>query len=211
VVEMEEVEAPGRRMAGVRATVRVPKFKRESIQMYLDELKVWKMVTDVEKKKQGLLVWLSLPTDEPSNIKQFINDSIGPDDLAKDDGIDKLIAAMKEAFEQEGEIEAFTKWKEFDKVRRKEGEDVRTFANRFNMAYNAIAKKQITIPVSTRSFILVQKAGITEEMERMVIHKIDFTKDDCYKEASKSLIRIMGDSKKMDINNEDEVCIAEKV
>ena len=123
---------------------------------------------------------------------------------------DKLIKAMKKAFQQEGEIEAFTKWKEFDKVKRKEGEEVRTFVNRFNTAYNAISKKQITIPESTRSFILVQKASISDELERMVIHKVDFTKDDCYDEVSKSLIRIMGDSKKVN-NMEDEVCIAEKV
>ena len=132
------------------------------------------------------------------------------DDLNKDDGIDKLIAAMKKAFQQ-GEIEAFTKWKEFDKVKRKEGEEVRTFVNRFNTAYNAISKKRITIPESTRSFILVQKASISDELERIVIHKVDFTKDDCYDEVSKSLIRIMGDSKKVNNDMEDEVCIAEKV
>merc|ERR1712112_600552 len=110
-----------------------------------------------------------------------------------------------------GEIEAFTKWKEFDKVKRKEGEEVRNFVNRFNTAYNAISKKQITIPPSTRSFILVQKASITEELERLVIHKIDFTKEDCYEEVSKSLIRIMGDSKKVTNDLGEEVCIAEKV
>ena len=136
--------------------------------MYLDELTMWTIVTEVEKKKQGPLVWMSLPKNEPSNIKQFINDSIGVADLNKDDGIDKLIEAMKKAFQQEGEIEAFAKWKEFDRVKRKEGEDVRTFVNQFNTAYNAISKKQITIPVSTRSFILVQKAGISDELERMV-------------------------------------------
>ena len=65
--------------------------------------------------------------------------------------------------------------------------------NRFNTAYNAISKKEITIPPSTRLFILVQKAAILEEMERMVIHKIDFTKNDCYNEVSKILIRIKGD------------------
>ena len=94
-------------------------------------------------------------------------------DLNKDDGIDKLIQAMKKAFQEEGEIEAFTKCKEFDKVKRKEGEEVRNFVNRFNTAYNAISKKKITIPPSTRSFILVQKASITEELERLVIHKIE--------------------------------------
>ena len=198
-------------MAGIKTTVRVPEFDRENIQMYIDELTMWALVTEVDKKKQGPLVWMSLPKNDPSNIKQFINDSIGVADLSKDDGIDKLIQAMKKAFQEEGEIEAFTKWKEFDKVKRKEGEEVRTFVNRFNTAYNAISRKQITIPPGTRSFILVQKASITKELERLVIHKIDFTRDDCYEEVSKSLIRIMGDSKKVTKDLGEEVCIAEKV
>ena len=82
---------------------------------------------------------MSLPKDDPSNIKQFINDSIGVADLNKDDGIDKLIQAMKKALPEEGEIEVFTKWKEFNKVKHKEGEEARTFINRFNTAYNAIS------------------------------------------------------------------------
>ena len=152
----------------------MPEFDRENIQMYIDELMMWQFVSEVEKKKQGPLVWMSLPKNDPSNIKQSISDSIGIADLSKDDGMDKLITAMKKAFQEEGEIEAFTKWKQFDKIKRKEGEDVKTFVNRFNTAYNAIVKKQITIPASTRSFILVQKAAISEELERMVIHRIDF-------------------------------------
>ena len=52
---------------------------------------------------------------------------------------------MKKAFQDESDIEAFTKWKEFDKVKLKEGEEARTFVNRFNTAYNAISKKQIKI------------------------------------------------------------------
>ena len=57
-----------------------------------------------------------------------------------------------------------------------------------NTAYNTIAKKQIIIPNSTRLFILVQKAGTSDELERMVIHKVDFKKDDCYEEVAWSLI-----------------------
>ena len=95
---------------------------------------MWALVTEVEKKKQSPLVWMSFSRNNLSNIKQFINDSVGVTDLNKDDGITKLIEAMKKAFKEEGEIEVFSKWKEFDKVRRKEGEEVRTLVNRFNTA-----------------------------------------------------------------------------
>ena len=173
-------------MACIKTKVKVPEFDQNNFQMYLDKLSMWAIVTDVKKKKQGLLVWMSLPKNDPSNIKQFINHSIRVEDLNKDDGITKLINAMKKAFKEENEIEVFMKWKEVDKVRRNEGEEVRTFVNRFNTAYNAILKKDITIPPSTRSFIIVQKAAICEELERLVIDKINFSKAECYDKVSKS-------------------------
>ena len=67
------------------------------------------------------------------------------------------------------------------------------------------------IPESTKSLILVQKASISNVLERLVLHKIDFTKNYCYDEVSKSLIRIMGDAKKVKYSIEDSVCVTEKV
>ena len=111
-------------MVGIKTTSKVPKFDREKIQMYIDkELTMWAPVTEVGKKKQGPLVWMSLPKNDLSNIKPFIYEIIGVADLNKENGIDNLIQAMKKAF-QEGEIEAFIKWKEFDNVRRKEDKKV---------------------------------------------------------------------------------------
>ena len=40
---------------------------------------------------------------------------------------------------------------------------MKTYVNHFNTAYNAVAKKDITIPKRTRAFILVQKAVIDDE------------------------------------------------
>ena len=45
----------------------------------------------------------------------------------------------------------------------------------------------ITIPESTRAFIIIQKARISNETERMVIHKIEFKVAGCYEETCRSL------------------------
>ena len=174
-------------MNEVKTTVKLPEFDSENINMYIDELEMWQMVSEVDKKKQALLVWLTLPKDHPSNLKQFIHDSIGKEGLNADDGMEKLVNAMKKCFAHETEIEAFMAWKKFDKVKRSEGEEMKQFVNKFNAAYNSISKKKITIPESTKAFILVNKAGITEEMERQVIHRIDFAKDTCYAKYLKVL------------------------
>ena len=53
----------------------------------------------------------SQPTgkNKTSNIEQFINDSMGVADLNKDDKINKLIEAMTKVYNEEGELEAFSK------------------------------------------------------------------------------------------------------
>ena len=91
----------------VKTSVRIPRFDRENIHIYMNELRMWQFVTGVEKKKQGPLVWMSLPIDDPSNIKQAINEIIGMEDLSKDDGIDKVVALLKKSFQQEKELEVF--------------------------------------------------------------------------------------------------------
>ena len=72
----------------VKSSVSIPTFDRENIHIYIKELKMWQFVTGMEKKKQGLLVWLSLPNDDLSNIKKVIQDGIGMDDLIKEDGME---------------------------------------------------------------------------------------------------------------------------
>ena len=82
----------------VKTSVEIPKFNRDNIHIYMNELKMWQFVTRVEKKKQGPLVWMSLPINDPSNIKQAINDIIGMDDLIKEDGMDKIIDLLKKTY-----------------------------------------------------------------------------------------------------------------
>ena len=57
----------------------------------------------------------------------------------------------------------------------------------------------------------MQKVLISNVLERLVIHRIDFIKNYCYDEVMKSLIRIMGDAKKINYGIEDRVCVTEKV
>ena len=50
------------------------------------------------------------------------------EELGKEEGIEKMIKALKGAFLEEEEMETFSKWKEFDRMRRKEGENIQMFA-----------------------------------------------------------------------------------
>ena len=89
----------------------VPKLSKGNVQRYLNELKEWQVRTEVERSKQGLIVWLDLPNEDSKHIKRLILDHISIADLTKDDGMDKLIEALKEVGQQEEETEASNKRK----------------------------------------------------------------------------------------------------
>ena len=63
------------------------------IEEWLRELEIWQCVTDLEKKKQGAVVYLSL-TDK---IRKSCND-ISVRDLNKDDGLDILVKKIKSLY-----------------------------------------------------------------------------------------------------------------
>jgi len=104
--------------------VNIPKFDFKN-DFYINDLKMWQFLTEVEKKKQGLLVWRSLPTND---VKHAINDVIGMDELSKDDCMDKLLQLLEKMFQQEKEI---TKGHERDREREKKscGHSSRLFSS----------------------------------------------------------------------------------
>ncbi|CAC5381858.1 unnamed protein product [Mytilus coruscus] len=58
------------------------------------ELLAWKEITDLDKKKQGVVIALSLPEDDESKIREKEFDQISLDDLKKDTGLTTLITFM---------------------------------------------------------------------------------------------------------------------
>ena len=88
-------------MNNVKILVNIPTFDRENIHIYINKLRMWQFVAGVEKKKQGPLVWMSIPINDLSNIKQAINNIIGMDDLSKEDGMDKVFDLLKKMFQEE--------------------------------------------------------------------------------------------------------------
>ena len=58
----------------------------DSIDSWIYELQIWKCITDLKKKKQVLVIYLSLP----EKIRSTYRD-VQVADLHKDDGLDLLI------------------------------------------------------------------------------------------------------------------------
>ena len=57
--------------------IKTPKFASEFC-IYTEEVNMWNRVCGLLKKEeQGIVLWLELPRDDPSNIKELIMEEIG--------------------------------------------------------------------------------------------------------------------------------------
>ena len=78
----------------------VPKFSStdKPFDRYQVELSAWSLTTSTAKEKQGLVVALSLPEEDPSNIRDKVFSEIEVDELNKPEGLKTLTEYLNKQF-----------------------------------------------------------------------------------------------------------------
>ena len=122
----DEASVMTEKKEAVMATrVATPQFSAENFHTYIEEVSLWREVCDLPEEKQGIMLWLALPREHPSDIKELIMAKIGAEELKKKTGVTKFIDAMNEAFKptnESRELEIYTEY--YVKMKRKEDEKV---------------------------------------------------------------------------------------
>ena len=77
-----------------------PEFnsKLKPYDRYVEELRAWCIVSDLEKKKQGVAIALSLPENDPSNIRDKVFNELTLASLNNDAGVRTLITYLDKLF-----------------------------------------------------------------------------------------------------------------
>ena len=178
-------------------TMRIPTplFSAENFRTYMEEVSLWKEVCELPEEKQGIVLWLALPRDHPSDIKELILAKIGDEELKKKTGVKKFIEAMNESFkpsDESRELEIYTEY--YVKMKRKEDEKVSDFVNRFDKAANFAKRHKMDLPTKVKGLKLLHDAGLTEQDMKLVLTEIDFKKEEeVYKDAKMGLAKYMRD------------------
>ena len=87
--------------------------KIDEIEDWLREIEIWQCVTDIEEKKQGPVVYLSLP----DKIRKSCND-ISVSDLNKDNGLNTLITKIKTLYAKDITALAYVAYDQFENFKR---------------------------------------------------------------------------------------------
>ena len=107
----------------------------KSYKRWVEEMKAWTELTDVKKDKQGLVVALSLPEKDSSNIRDKMFSDLSLDELKGDDGAKKLMDFMDKLFKKDRLPEAYEAFSDFEKFKRKDIMTMDTNIMEFAKAY----------------------------------------------------------------------------
>ena len=105
--------------------------KIDEIADWLREIEIWQCVTDIEGKKQGPVVYLSL-TDK---IRKSCN-NISVSDLNKDNGLNTLITKIKTLYSKDTHALAYMGYDQFENFKRPDEMTKVDYINEFERLNN---------------------------------------------------------------------------
>lgn len=171
-----------------------PTLGSEPYELYKQELLAWREVTDLRKEKQGVVIALSLPKNDKTQIREKVFDQISIDDLKKEDGLDILIAFLDKHLKKDDLADSLEKFGEFEDFQRKDGMTISEYIASFDSRYRKIEKLKMTLPPEILAFKLLRKANISKEETMLVLTGMNYAnKSTLYEEAMNSLKKFKGD------------------
>ncbi|CAG2239162.1 unnamed protein product [Mytilus edulis] len=175
--------------------INLPSFnKSKSYELYKQELLAWSEITDLDKKKRGIAVALSLPEDDETKIREKVFDQIVLDDLKKDTGLNTLVDFLDKHLAKDDLADSLEKFEDFEDYTRPEGQSINEYVAYFDSKYRKIEKKNMKLPSEILAFKLLRKANISKEEKMLVLTGMNYeNKMTLYEEAKRSLKKFKGE------------------
>ena len=126
------------------------------------DLEIWQMFTDLDKKRQGPAVYLCLS----GKARECVRD-IQKEELGANDGVDKIVAKLDTLFEKDKDTQTFLAFNEFYEYRRSSGVNIVEFLVHYEHLYNKLEKFGNKFEEGVQACFLLKAANLSEENERL--------------------------------------------
>ena len=146
---------------------------------------VWQQFTDLDAKKQGPALYLSLNGKARECAR-----SIATDVLGSDDGFKKLLDILDKLFLKDADTRAFLAFKEFYEYKRPYDCSVTDFIAHYEYLYGKVVTHNMTLPEGVKAFFLLKAANVTDEQEKLARATCDKLTYDLMKS---NITKIFGD------------------
>lgn len=162
--------------------------EQKSYDTWKNEIKMWRLVTELDKKKQALAIALSLTGKAREAALE-----IPAENLNSDDGVDKLLEKLDQLFKKDTIDSAYEAYKNFDAFYQGESVPMTDYIAQFEILYRKMEKYEMKLPDAILAFTLLEKANLEKKDRQMALTACSDIKYETMKSALK---RIFGDQHK---------------
>ena len=171
-----------------------PEFgERKPYSRWVDEVRAWEALTDLEVKKRGLALALSLPEEHSNNIRDKVFSEVPIEDLNKEDGVKTLLRFMDNIFKKDELSEAYEVYADFDRYKRTEEISIEMYVMEFEKLYHRTKKFKMELPEAVLAFKLLEGANLNKTDKQLVLTGVDYAKPDTlFRQMTCSLKKFFG-------------------
>ena len=170
-------------------TINPPGLASKSYELYKQELLAWREVTEVCRSKQGIVIALTLPNEEPFKVRENVLNNLSLDELKRENGLDTLIQYLNVYLEKDDLSDRFEKYEDFENFQRTNGQNIREFIADFDSKYRKLLKMSINLPPEILAFKLLKTVNITKHQKMLVLTGVNFSNKETIYEDMKQLLR----------------------
>ena len=127
------------------------------------ELNIWKTFTDLDTKRQGAAVFLTLTGKARETVRSEVDEKA----IAKDDGVAKIIESLDKIFKKDNNQTAFTVFDSFIKYRRPANMTIEDYIAEFNLKYNKLKLHDMTLPEGVLAYALLTCANLSDQQQQL--------------------------------------------
>ena len=148
------------------------------------DVSVWKMLTKLEKEKQGPALYLSLKGKARECVRVIHLDVVG-----SKDGFDKLIACLDKLYLKDENTRAFIAFQEFYNYKRN-SENITDFLAHFEYLYAKLTQFKMELPQGVQAFFLLNAINVSADHTKLARATCaDLT----YENMKSNIVKIFGD------------------
>ena len=152
--------------------------KNKTYEQWKNEIALWELVTDLDVKKRGLALALSLQ-GKPREVALEID----PAKLNTDNGVKFLVTELDKLFVKDKVDQTYSAYTDFDKYKRESTMDMSEFIINFEQKYNKCKKYAMTLPDTVLAFKLLDNAGLSQNDRQLALTACSDLKFDTMKSA----------------------------
>ena len=149
-------------------------LKCGSYETWLKEIKIWQRFTNLDPKKQGPAIFLTLEGTAREAVLE-----IDVDDISSDAGVDTIVTHLDKIFLKDKKLAAYEAYEKFENFKRTPNMSIRDFINEFERLYSKVKEFKSEMSSDILAYRLLKSANLSianEQLAKATVVELEYEK-----------------------------------